>query len=101
MNENTMQIVVGLVMVNLVAWEDAIAQLNIVVHRRQDDAEAHGNLGWAYYNFRKGPPFKHLVIINLRKAVDLFELKNQHEAANSTRKVLDDAMIKFDFSSKN
>jgi tetratricopeptide (TPR) repeat protein len=86
---------------HLERWEDAIAQLNIVVHRRQDDAEAHGNLGWAYYNFRKGPPFKYLVIINLRKAVDLFELKNQHEAANSTRKVLDDAMIKFNFNKKN
>ena len=86
---------------HLERWEDAIAQLNIVVHRRQDDAEAHGNLGWAYYNFRKGPPFKYLVIINLRKAVDLFELKNQHEAANSTRKVLDDAMIKFNFNRKN
>ena len=86
---------------HLERWEDAIAQLNIVVHRRQDDAEAHGNLGWAYYNFRKGPPFKYLVIINLSKAIDLFELKNQYEAANSTRKVLDDAMIKFNFNKKN
>jgi len=86
---------------HLERWEDAIAQLNIVVHRRQDDAEAHGNLGWAYYNLRKGPPFKYLVIINLTKAVDLFELKNQHEAASSTRKVLDDAMIKFNFNNKN
>ena len=86
---------------HLERWEDAIAQLNIVVHRRQDDAEAHGNLGWAYYNLREGPPFKYLVIINLRKAVDLFELKNQHEAASSTRKVLDDAMIKFNFNKKN
>ena len=86
---------------HLERWEDAIAQLNIVVHRRQDDAEAHGNLGWAYYNLRKGPPFKYLVIINLTKAVDLFELKNQHEAASSTRKVLDDAMIKFNFNKKN
>jgi len=86
---------------HLERWEDAIAQLNIVVHRRQDDAEAHGNLGWAYYNLRKGPPFKYLVIINLTKAVDLFELKNQHEAASSTRKVLNDAMIKFNFNKKN
>jgi len=29
---------------HLERWEDAIAQLNIVVHRRHDDAEAHGNL---------------------------------------------------------
>ena len=86
---------------HLERWEDAIAQLNIVVHRRQNDAEAHGNLGWAYYNLRKGPPFKYLVIINLTKAVDLFELKNQHEAASSTRKVLDAAMIKFNFNKKN
>ncbi len=86
---------------HLERWEDAIAQLNIVVHRRQDDAEAHGNLGWAYYNLKKGPPFKYLVIINLRKAVTLFESKNQHEAASSTRKVLEDAMIKFHFNSKN
>jgi tetratricopeptide (TPR) repeat protein len=82
-------------------WEDAISQLNIVVHRRQDDAEAHGNLGWAYYNFKNGPQFKYLVIINLRKAIDLFESKNQNEAANSTRKVLEDAMNKFNFNSLN
>jgi tetratricopeptide (TPR) repeat protein len=86
---------------HLERWEDAIAQLNIVVHRRQDDAEAHGNLGWAYYNFKKGPPFKYLVIINLRKAVTLFESKKQHKAANSTRKVLEDALIKFNLNSKN
>ena len=82
-------------------WEDAIAQLNIVVHRRQDDAEAHGNLGWAYYNFSEGPLFKYLVIINLRKAVELFKSRNQNEAANSTQKVLEDAMIKFNFNNKN
>ena len=86
---------------HLERWEDAIAQLNMVVHRRQDDAEAHGNLGWAYYNFSKGPPFKYLVIINLRKAVELFKSKNQNEAANSTQKVLEDAMMKFNFNSKN
>ena len=86
---------------HLERWEEAIAQLNIVVHRRQNDAEAHGNLGWAYYNFKKGPPFKYLVIINLEKAVTLFESKDQHEAANSTRKVLEDAMTKFNFNSKN
>ena len=78
-------------------WEDAIAQLNIVIHRRRDDAEAHGNLGWAYYNFRKGPTFKYLVVINLTKAVELFESKNQLEAANSTRKVLEEAMTQFGF----
>ena len=82
-------------------WEDAIAQLNIVVHRRRDDAEAHGNLGWAYYNFRKGPTFKYLVVINLTKAVELFESKNQLEAANSTRKVLEEAMTQFGFQGDN
>ena len=82
-------------------WEDAIAQLNIVVHRRQGDAEAHGNLGWAYYNFTNGPQFKYLVIINLRKAVDLFKSRNQNEAAHSTQKVLEDAMTKFNFNRKN
>ena len=76
-------------------WEDAIAQLNIVVHRRRDDAEAHGNLGWAYYNFKKGPRFKYLVIINLKKAVELFESKNQLGAADATRKVLEEAMAHF------
>ncbi|MBT3514502.1 MAG: tetratricopeptide repeat protein [Nitrospina sp.] len=86
---------------HLERWEDAIAQLNVVVHRRQDDADAHGNLGWAYYNFKKGPPFKHLVIINLRKAVQLFESKNQVEAAISTQKVLEDALVKFNLNGKN
>jgi len=86
---------------HLQRWEDAIAQLNIVVHRRQGDAEAHGNLGWAYYNFTKGPPFTYLVIINLRKAVDLFKSRNQNEAASSTQKILEDAMIKFNFNRKN
>lgn len=86
---------------HLQRWEDAIAQLNIVVHRRQGDAEAHGNLGWAYYNFTKGPPFTYLVIINLRKAVDLFKSRNQNEAANSTQKVLEGAMTKFNFNKKN
>ena len=86
---------------HLERWGDAIAQLNIVVHRRPDDAEAHGNLGWAYYNFREGPPFKYLVIINLKKAVDLFEAKNQPEAANATRKILEEAMIQFGSQGKN
>ena len=78
-------------------WEDAIAQLNIVIHRRRDDAEAHGNIGWAYYNFKKGPTFKYLVIINLTKAVELFESKNQLGAAEATRKVLEEATTQFGF----
>jgi tetratricopeptide (TPR) repeat protein len=82
---------------HLERWEDAIAQLNVVVHRRRDDAEAHGNLGWAYYNIKKKPPFKLLVIVNLRRAVDLFESKNQPEAADATRKVLNEAMIRFGY----
>ena len=86
---------------HLERWEDAIAQLNVVVHRRQDDAEAHGNLGWAYYNFREGPSFKYLVLINLRKAIELFKLKNRNEAANSTQKVLEEAMTKFNLHGKN
>ncbi len=80
---------------HLERWEDAIAQLNIVVHRRRADAEAHGNLGWAYYNYKKGPPFKHLVIVNLRKAVRLFEAKDQLDSADATRRVLEEAMAQF------
>ena len=76
-------------------WEEAIGQLNIVIHRRQNDAEAHGNLGWAYYNFHSGPPFKLLVIANLRKAVELFESQGQMEAAEATRGVLNEAEQKF------
>ena len=79
-------------------WEDAIGELNIVVHRRQNDAEAHGNLGWAYYNYRKGPPFKRLVILNLKKAVQLFRLQNMPQAAEATQKVLDEAMAKFGYT---
>ena len=82
-------------------WEDAIAQLNIVIHRRHDDAEAHGNLGWAYYNFKKEPTFKYLVSINLKKAVGLFESKNQLGAADATRKVLEEAIIHFGFRRNN
>jgi len=78
-------------------WEDAIGQLNIVVHRDRNNAEAHGNLGWAYYNFKKGPPFKHLVIINLKKAVALFTAQNMSEAAQATQKVLDEATAKFGY----
>jgi len=86
---------------HLERWEEAIGHLNIVVHRRQNDAEAHGNLGWAYYNLKKGPPFKYLVIINLRKAVRLFQSKNQSAAANSTNKVLEEAIAKFDLNTIN
>jgi tetratricopeptide (TPR) repeat protein len=80
-------------------WEDAIGQLNIVVHRNQNNAEAHGNLGWAYYNYKKGPPFKHLVIINLKKAVALFTAQNMKQAAQATQKVLDEAIAKFGYQS--
>ncbi len=78
-------------------WQDAIGELNIVVHRRQNDAEAHGNLGWAYYNYREGPPFKRLVILNLQKAVNLFRLQNMPQAAEATQKVLDEAIAKFGY----
>lgn len=78
-------------------WEDAIGQLNIVVHRSRNNAEAHGNLGWAYYNYNDGPPFKHLVIINLKKAVALFETQNMGEAAKATQKLLDEATAKFGY----
>ena len=78
-------------------WKEAIGQLNIVVHRQQDDAEAHGNLGWAYYNYKEGPPFKQIVILNLSKAVELFKKQNQLQAAESTRKILEEAKIKFGY----
>ncbi|MEE9258131.1 MAG: tetratricopeptide repeat protein [Nitrospinaceae bacterium] len=76
-------------------WRDAIGPLNLVVHRRRNDAEAHGNLGWAYYNFKDGPTFKFLVILNLKKATDLFEEQNMPEAAEATRKILEEALEKF------
>ena len=57
-------------------WEKAIGHLNQVVHRMEDNAEAHGNLGWAYLNYKEGPPFKMLVIVNLERAVELFEKQN-------------------------
>ncbi|MBT5029478.1 MAG: tetratricopeptide repeat protein [Nitrospinaceae bacterium] len=76
-------------------WFDAIAQLNIVVHRRKGDAEAHGNLGWAYYNYKKGPPFKKMVILNLSRAVALFEEQNLMQAATATQKILEEARNKF------
>ena len=82
-------------------WKDAIGQLNIVVHRQQNDAQAHGNLGWAYYNYKDGPPFKQMVILNLSKAVELFELKNQLKAAESTRKTLEEAKLKFGYQKQH
>lgn len=78
-------------------WEEAIGQLNVVVHRRQNDPEAHGNLGWAYYNYKKGPPFKHLVILNLKRAVHLFEQQDMAQAAEATRGTLDEALKKFGY----
>lgn len=78
-------------------WKDAIGQLNIVVHRKRNDAQAHGNLGWAFYNYKEGPPFKKMVILNLTKAVDLFTEQNQPQAAEATRKVLEEAKIKFGY----
>ncbi|NIQ01428.1 MAG: tetratricopeptide repeat protein [Nitrospinaceae bacterium] len=82
-------------------WEKAIGQLNIVVHRRRNDAQAHGNLGWAYYNYPGKPSFEFLTILNLRKAVDLFEAQGQNQAAESTRKVLEEALRKFGRQGKN
>ena len=78
-------------------WTDAIGQLNIVVHRQQNNAEAHGNLGWAYYNYKDGPPFKQMVILNLSKAVELFSKQNQPEAAEATKKILEEAKMKFGY----
>ena len=78
-------------------WKDAIGQLNIVVHRQQNDAQAHGNLGWAYYNYKEGPPFKFMVILNLSKAVQLFEKQNQPQAAEVTQKILEEANLKFGY----
>jgi tetratricopeptide (TPR) repeat protein len=78
-------------------WKDAIGQLNIVVHRKQNDAQAHGNLGWAYYNYKDGPPFKQMVVLNLSKAVELFGQQNQLKAAESTRKILEEANLKFGY----
>jgi len=76
-------------------WADAIGQLNIVVHRKKGDAEAHGNLGWAYYNYKEGPPFKKVVILNLSRAVELFREQNQVQAAEATQKILEEARKKF------
>ena len=76
-------------------WSDAIGQLNIVVHRKKGDAEAHGNLGWAYYNYKEGPPFKKVVILNLARAVELFKEQDQIQAAEATKKILEEARNKF------
>ncbi len=81
-------------------WEQAINHLNRVVHRSKDNAEAHGNLGWAYLNYSKGPQFKMLVILNLQKAVDLFEAQNMPEAAEATRKTLEEARKKFGYKDR-
>ena len=78
-------------------WEQAIGHLNRVVHRDKNNAEAHGNLGWAYLNYSKGPQFKMLVIVNLQKAVDLFEAQKMPEAAEATRKTLEEARKKFGY----
>lgn len=79
-------------------WKDAIGQLNIVVHRKKGDAQAHGNLGWAYYNYKEGPPFKKMVILNLARAVELFKEQNQIQAAEATQKILEEARNKFGVS---
>jgi tetratricopeptide (TPR) repeat protein len=79
-------------------WNDAIGQLNIVVHRKKGDAEAHGNLGWAYYNYKEGPPFKKVVILNLARAVELFKEQDQVQAAAATQKILEEARNKFGVS---
>ena len=78
-------------------WEKAINHLNRVVHRSKDNAEAHGNLGWAYLNYSKGPQFKMLVIMNLQKAVDLFEAQKMPGPAEATRKTLEEARKKFGY----
>ena len=82
-------------------WEAAIQHLNRVVHRRQNDAVAHGNLGWALFNYNRGPPFKLLVVLNLRKAIALFESQNQHQAAEATKKTLNEALIKYGIKKNN
>jgi tetratricopeptide (TPR) repeat protein len=79
-------------------WEKAIGHLNRVVHRTQDNAEAHGNLGWAYLNYSEGPQFKMLVVLNLDRAVELFEAQKMPDAANATRKTLQEARKKFGYN---
>lgn len=81
-------------------WGKAIGHLNVVVHRTKDNAEAHGNLGWAYLNYAEGPPFKMLVVLNLEKAVELFEAQKMPEAAQATRQTLAEARKKFGSNEK-
>ena len=78
-------------------WGKAIEHLNYVVHNLPGNAEAHGNLGWAYLNYHSGPAFKMLVILNLDKAVALFEKQGMPEAAEATRKTLQAARKKFSY----
>lgn len=78
-------------------WDKAIEHLNLVVHREQGNAEAHGNLGWAYLNYTQGPRFKMLVITNLEQAVALFEQQNMKGAADATRTTLKDARKRFGY----
>jgi len=82
-------------------WEQAISHINLVVHRRSNDAVAHGNLGWAYFNYNSGPPFRMLTIMNLSRAVQLFEQEGMSQAAEATQKTLEEAKKKFGFNDKN
>jgi len=78
-------------------WELAIGHLNQVVHRMEGNAEAHGNLGWAYLNYSEGPRFKMLVILNLEHAVALFEKQKMPKAAEATRRTLEEARKQFGY----
>ncbi len=78
-------------------WDKAIEHLNLVVHREKGNAEAHGNLGWAYLNYNQGPPFKMLVIANLEEAVTLFEQQDMKGAADATRQTLEEARKRFGY----
>jgi tetratricopeptide (TPR) repeat protein len=82
-------------------WEKAISHINLVVHRRENDAAAHGNLGWAYFNYNSGPPFRLLTIINLKRAVELFEQEGINKAAEATKQTLEEAKKKFGLEDKN
>ena len=82
-------------------WEKAISHINLVVHRRSNDAVAHGNLGWAYFNYTSGPPFRMLTIVNLSRAVELFEQEGMTQAAEATKKTLEEAKKKFGFNDEN
>ena len=82
-------------------WEQAISHINLVVHRRSNDAVAHGNLGWAYFNYTSGPPFRMLTIVNLSRAAQLFEQEGMTQAAEATKKTLEEAKNKFGFNDEN